>query len=308
MFALHQLKSNQAINASLFTPEPSVLCQHTLKEAVSFDGVGVHSGNPATLVLKPAPQDTGYVFIRTDVKKGHGEILATWDNVVDTRMNTTLANEYGTQVSTVEHILAALSGCGIDNAFIEVSGPEVPIMDGSSLIFVQKISKVGVRSQQAMVKRIRVLKPVQVTEGQATVFLLPADESRIYVRFNAHGRMSDQNYTFYPEEDDFIKMISAARTFGFYEDAQKIRALGLAQGASLENTIVFDHEQILNPDGLRYKDECVRHKVLDAIGDLALAGGRIIGHYDGTNPGHLLNNKLLRALFADPTAWRIETE
>jgi UDP-3-O-[3-hydroxymyristoyl] N-acetylglucosamine deacetylase len=308
MLALHQQKSIQPASAPLFASEQSMLCQHTLTDRLSFTGVGVHSGNPVTLVLRPAPVNTGYVFIRTDVKKGTGEISATWESVVDTRMNTTLANAYGVQISTVEHVLAALAGCGVDNVYIEVNGPEVPIMDGSSRVFVQQISQSGVRPQQGNIRRIRVLKPIQVTEGQATVFLLPAEESRIYIRFNAHGRMGDQNFIFYPEEDSFMDLISSARTFGFYEDAQKIRALGLAQGASLENTIVFDEGRVLNPEGLRYQDECVRHKVLDAIGDLALAGGRLIGHYDGTNPGHSLNNKLLRTLFADTTAWRIETE
>ncbi len=308
MLALNRTKTHQSLNAPLFAVEQPMLSQHTLAESLSFSGVGVHSGNTVNLVIRPAPVNTGYVFIRTDVKKGTGEIPASWDRVVDTRMNTTLANSHGVQVSTVEHVLAALVGSGIDNAFIEVNGPEIPIMDGSSLAFVQKITKSGVRPQQGWVKRIRVLKPVQVTEGQATVFLLPSDESRIYVRFNAHGRMADQNFIFYPEEDDFNTLISGARTFGFFEDAQKIKALGLAQGASLENTIVFDQGQVLNPDGLRYQDECVRHKVLDAIGDLALAGGRLIAHYDGTNPGHALNNKLLRVLFADPTAWRLESE
>jgi UDP-3-O-[3-hydroxymyristoyl] N-acetylglucosamine deacetylase len=305
MFAIHQHAQKLSLNSPALA-ESIKSYQSTLAGSIVLNGIGVHSGKPAKLTIKPAPQDTGYLFIRTDVERAHAEIPATWDRVVNTRMNTTLANHEGVQISTVEHVLAALSGCGVDNALLEIDGPEVPIMDGSSSLFVKKIQAIGLTSQQALAKKIRVLKPIQVSEGQATVFLLPADEARIYIQFNAHGRMPTQCYTFFPGEDDFGQLIGAARTFGFYEDAQKVRALGLAQGASLENTIVFDHDKILNPEGLRFTDECVRHKVLDAIGDLALAGGHLIAHYDGTNPGHSLNNKLLRTLFADPTAWRIE--
>ncbi|HXF90588.1 MAG TPA: UDP-3-O-acyl-N-acetylglucosamine deacetylase [Candidatus Nitrosotenuis sp.] len=308
MFASNQIKLAHSLNTNLFIAEEPQLYQHTLTGSVYFKGIGVHSGQQVSLALHPAPVNTGYLFIRSDITKEQQEIPATWAYVTETRMNTTLTNQYGVQIRTVEHILAALSGCGIDNAFIEVNGPEVPIMDGSSVAFVQKITQTGRRSQSELVKRIRILKPVQVTEGQSTAFLLPADHTRLYVRFNASGRMADQSYTFYPEEDDFISLISAARTFGFYEDAQKVYDLGLARGASLENTVVFDQGQVLNPEGLRYSDECVRHKILDAIGDLSLAGGRLIGHYDGTNPSHYLNNKLLRALFADPSAWRLEID
>lgn len=280
--------------------------QKTVLIPIHFQGVGVHSGKTVQMTIKPAPVDTGYVFIRTDLTENNS-IKASWDTVSDTSMSTRISNKAGVMVSTIEHVTAALTGLGIQNAIIEVDAAEIPIMDGSSLEFVKAIKAAGTKKQAARVRTIRVLKPIQVTQGTSTAFLLPSDEPCISMEFNSNNRLSeDFFFSYYPDTDDFSSVLSPARTFGHYEDAQKLRAAGLARGASLDNTIVIGEAGIMNEGGLRYKDELVRHKVLDALGDLALAGGRLLGHFYGINSGHALNNQILRALFADPAAWVIE--
>lgn len=278
-------------------------CQQTLEKTIRCIGVGVHSGESVSMSVKPAPTDTGYVFIRTDIKQ-YNKVQAIWDNVTDTSMCTKITNSHGISVSTIEHIIAALAGLHIHNAIIEVSGPEVPIMDGSSADFVTLIQSAGIKRQNASLKMIRVLKPIQVSHNKGTAFLLPANERRFSMAFDFSGRMSETSHlSYYPDSDDFAECLADSRTFGFFEDAQKLQAAGLAKGASLQNTIVIGNTGVMNEGGLRHNNEFVRHKILDAIGDLALAGGVLLAHFDGVNSGHGLNNQLLRALFADPTAW-----
>jgi UDP-3-O-[3-hydroxymyristoyl] N-acetylglucosamine deacetylase len=220
-------------------------------------------------------------------------------------MCTKISNAQGVSVSTIEHVMAALFGCGIHNAILELDGPEVPIMDGSSAEFVKLIQKATLRTQRKLNRSIKVLKPVEVQSGKSSASLKPSDEAKLTMHFNANGRLNNQSWslTYYPDHDDFTDLLSTARTFGFYEDAQYLWSQGLAQGASLENTVVIKDGEIMNEAGLRFADEFVRHKMLDAIGDFTLAGVPIIGSFVGTNSGHGLNNQLLRALFADETAW-----
>lgn len=290
---------------------PVSLYQQTLLAPIICSGVGVHSGDIVHMTIKPAPVNTGYVFIRTDLPKGdsglENQIKALWSTVIDTSMSTKIGNEYGATVGTIEHVIAALSGLQVHNAIIEIDSPEVPIMDGSSSAFVDLIKFIGIKKQKSRIKTIRVLKPIQVSHGDSTAFLLPSDEPRFTMEFNFNNRMASVlNFSYYPDTDSFETLLARARTFGFYEDAKKLRAMGLAKGASLENTIVIGESGVMNEDGLRYEDEFVRHKVLDAVGDLALAGARLLAHFDGTNSGHTLNNKILQELFKDPAAWVLE--
>lgn len=287
------------------------LYQQTLLNPVKCQGIGVHSGNIVKMTIKPAPVNTGYVFIRTDLPQGdsmfENHVKAHWSTVIDTSMSTKIGNDYGVTVSTIEHVIAALAGLQIHNAIIEVDSSEVPIMDGSSADFVDLLMGVGVKKQRSRIKTIRVLKPIQVSHGLTTAFLLPSDEPRITMEFSFNNRFDEtSHYSYYSDTDSFVATLAQARTFGFYEDAQKLRALGLAKGASFDNTIVIGESGVMNEDGLRYEDEFIRHKVLDAVGDLALSGARLLAHFDGTNSGHTLNNKILRALFNDPAAWVLE--
>jgi UDP-3-O-[3-hydroxymyristoyl] N-acetylglucosamine deacetylase len=275
--------------------------QATLKSTVSCTGIGVHSGQSTVLVLEPAEPNSGYVFIRTDIAN-HNKILGHFGQVIDTQMCTKIANSAGVSVGTIEHVIAALAGAHITNAIIKVSGPEVPIMDGSSAIFTDLIERAGVKNQDVLLPTLKVSKPMRVTAGQAYAEFIPSQGRLITLKFDGHGRLSNtlkvKELTFDWDHDDFGEFLSDARTFGFYEDAQKLLSLGLAKGASLENTVVIQSDNsIMNPEGLRSQDEFVRHKILDAVGDLALAGVRIQGHFRGYNSGHALNNMLLHALF-----------
>ncbi|WP_165380267.1 UDP-3-O-acyl-N-acetylglucosamine deacetylase [Candidatus Finniella inopinata] len=281
--------------------------QSTLGGTVSCSGVGVHSGQPVSLTLRPGKVDSGYIFVRTDVTS-NSKIAGRYDHVVDTQLCTKLANAEGFSISTVEHVLAALAGAHITNAIIEVNGPEVPIMDGSSAVFSQLIEKAGIQPQNTVVRGIKILKPVRVTVGQSYAEFVPCEDRLVTMTFDGHGRLkklaAKKEMTFDWDHDDFNDLLADARTFGFYDDAQKLLAMGLAKGASLENTVVIqDENTVMNPEGLRSSDELVRHKILDAVGDLALAGVRIQGHFRGVNSGHALNNQLLRALFNTPDAW-----
>jgi UDP-3-O-[3-hydroxymyristoyl] N-acetylglucosamine deacetylase len=279
--------------------------QKTLATSVTCSGLGVHSGQPLTLTLRPASVNAGYVFIRTDVAAHARRVPARWDTVSDTSLCTTISNQHGVSVSTIEHVIAALAGCGIHNALLELDGPEVPIMDGSAAVFSELIHQAGTRLSRQAVRTLKVLKPIEVKGGSSRACLTPCDEPKLTIHFDAKGRLAEQSIIYYPNHDDFLDLLAAARTFGFYEDAQVLWDKGLAQGASLENTIVIKDGTVMNEEGLRFADEFVRHKMLDAVGDLALSGMRILGHFQGTNSGHMINNQVLRALFADDSAWCI---
>lgn len=281
--------------------------QTTLRKSVSVTGVGVHSGAPATLVLGPAPVDAGFIFVRTSADGADREVQALADAVIATEFATVLGDREGPAVSTAEHVLAALRGLGVDNATIEVDGPEVPIMDGSAAPFVAAIEQAGIVQQAAPRRYLEVLKPVKVVIGQSVGELLPhADGFRAEVDIDFdHPMIGRQSYVLDLTAQNFRRDIARARTFGCMNDVAKLWAAGYALGASFENSVVFDETRILNTEGLRYADECVRHKVLDAVGDLALAGLPLIGLYRSTRGGHKLNHAVLTALLADRSAWRV---
>jgi len=283
---------------------PAAAVQRTLKSPIHCTGVGVHLGESAALVLRPAPPDTGILFRRLGLPGGSVEIPAHWENVEESPLCTTLTDGAGTTIMTVEHVMAALAGCGIDNCVVEVLGPEVPIMDGSSDKFVFLIDCAGTMTQGAPRRAIRVLKPVGVAAGGASASLEPADGSFVDFEIDfpspAIGRQATSVAV---EPGIFKKEIARARTFGFLADAERLRAAGRALGASLDNTVVIDGDRVVNEEGLRFADEFVRHKVLDAIGDLALAGAPLIGRFTGRRSSHALTRRLLLALFADATAW-----
>lgn len=281
--------------------------QTTLRSRATVTGVGVHSGLPANLTLGPASIDAGFVFIRTSPDGTERRVQAAARSVTSTRLATVLGDQQGSLVSTAEHVLAALRGLGVDNATIEIDGPEVPIMDGSSAAFVAAIDQAGIVEQSAARRFIQILKPVRVTKGEAVGELRPYKRGfRIEVEIDfANPVIGHQDYSIDLNPESFRREISRARTFGCMNDVERLRSAGYALGASLENSMVFDNERLLNAGGLRYADECVRHKVLDAIGDLALAGLPLIGGYRSARGGHKLNHAVLTALMADRTAWRV---
>jgi UDP-3-O-[3-hydroxymyristoyl] N-acetylglucosamine deacetylase len=279
--------------------------QSTLRGTAECSGVGVHSGEKVTLRLLPAPENTGIVFIRTDLKNGARLIPARWDHVVDTHLCTVIGNASGARVATIEHLMAALHAGGIDNAFIEIDGAEVPVMDGSADPFVFLIEMAGVTRQAAPRRVIEILNPVEVAGGGKRARLAPALESRFSFEIDfGHAPISRQRYDFVLSPDGFKSEIGRARTFGFFEEVEQLREKGFARGGSLDNAIVIKDDRVMNEEGLRYANEFVRHKLLDAVGDMALAGAVLWGHFEGYCSGHALNNQLLRALFADPSAWR----
>lgn len=278
--------------------------QQTLKSSVQCVGVGLHSGADVTMVINPAGADHGIVFVRTDVTNGDNRIPARWDHVVDTRMCTVVANKNGASVGTIEHLMAALRGCGVDNALIELNGPEIPVMDGSSAPFVALIDSVGTKAQESPRRAIRVLKEVEVRDGDKVVRLRPSNGAVFggAIDFN-HPSIGHQTYQTRLVNGNFRHDIADARTFGFVQEVEALRAAGLARGGSLDNAIVLNDAGVMNDGGLRFVDEFIRHKLLDAIGDLYLAGGPIIGEYDGFKAGHALNNQILHVLFSTPGAW-----
>jgi len=258
-----------------------------------------------SLTLHPADTDTGIVFKRSDSDGGCSLIPARWDRVVDTFLCTAIGNEQGVRVATIEHLMAALAGCHVDNALIEVDGPEVPAMDGSAAPFVFLIECAGVVEQEAARSAIEVLKPVTVTDSGRTAALLPDDCFRVSCEIEFDSDLiACQSFSVELHNGAFKSEISRARTFGFAHEVDQLRAAGLARGGSMDNAIVISDNKVLNEEGLRFEDEFVRHKVLDSVGDLYLAGGPIIGHFRGLKAGHEMNNALLQALFADETAWR----
>lgn len=282
--------------------------QRTLKAEIGCTGIGLHSGSKVSMTLRPAEINSGIRFVRTDVSPGTGEIAATWDNVSDTRLCTLISNQNGVSVGTVEHLLSALRGCEVDNLEIELDGPEVPIMDGSADPFVFLIDCAGTVRQPASRHAIRVLRPVEVTDGDRSARLTPAAGSSFSFMIDfPSAAIRRQEGAIQLINGAFRHDLARARTFGFANEVEHLRASGLARGGSLDNAIVVRDDRVLNAGGLRFDDEFVRHKMLDAIGDLYLAGAPIIGHYHGEKAGHALNNTLVGALLSDDSAWCYDT-
>ncbi|WP_298857508.1 UDP-3-O-acyl-N-acetylglucosamine deacetylase [uncultured Sulfitobacter sp.] len=282
--------------------------QNTVKMAISFVGKGLHSGKPATATVLPAPIGHGIWFKRTDVQVGDRMIPARWDAVNRSPLCTKLENKSGLQISTVEHLMAALAGCGIHNALVEIDGPEVPILDGSAAPFVRGImGQGGVQMQAAPVMAFEVLKEVTVRDGDASATIAPSDTLRIDFEIDfTDAAIGHQQKSLIMNNGSFARELCDSRTFCRQADVDTMQANGLALGgAAGENAVVFDGDIVLSPGGLRHADEPVRHKMLDALGDLALAGAPLIGHYTGIRAGHSLTNTLLRALFATPGAVRL---
>ena len=281
--------------------------QTTLRSQATVTGVGVHSGLPVNLTIGPAPVDAGFIFARTGADGIDREIQATAQSVLATDFATVLGDRDGPLVSTAEHILAALRGMGVDNAIIEVDGPEVPIMDGSASAFVSAIDQAGIVEQSARRRYIQVLKTVQATVGDSFGEIRPhAAGFRAEVEINfASPAVGRQMFALDVSPESFRRDVSRARTFGCMNDVARLWDAGFALGASFENSIVFDDSKILNTEGLRFADECARHKVLDVVGDLALAGLPLLGAFRSVRGGHKLNYAVLSALLADRNAWRI---
>lgn len=278
--------------------------QRTLKNVIRATGVGLHTGEKVYLTLRPALPDTGIVFRRVDLETPV-DIPAKAENVGDTRLSTTLVKDEA-RISTVEHLLSAFAGLGIDNAYVDVSAPEVPIMDGSAGPFVFLIQSAGVEEQNIAKRFIRIKRPVEVKEGDKLARFEPFNGFKVSFGIDfdhpAMGHDSRRSVIDF-SSTSFVKEVSRARTFGFLRDIEMLRDNGLALGGSMDNAIVVDDFRVLNEDGLRYDDEFVKHKILDAIGDLYLLGHSLIGAFSGYKSGHELNNRLLKALIAQPEAW-----
>ncbi|MEL6475921.1 MAG: UDP-3-O-acyl-N-acetylglucosamine deacetylase [Pseudomonadota bacterium] len=285
------------------------LTRKTVDRRIEFRGHGLHGGQPALLQVLPAPAGHGIVFVRSDLPVGEGRIEARYDLVSDTRLCTRLTNEFGASVSTIEHLMAALAGAGVSDALIRIDGAEVPILDGSAQPFTQGLARVGLRALPMAVRGMRILEPVSVVDGDRVAELRPSPggpamsldlEFEIDFDDAAIGR---QKYAMSLSPDGFAAELADCRTFCKLAEVEGLRKIGLAQGGGLENAIVVDQGRVLNPEGLRRPDEFVRHKMLDAVGDLALAGSPILGRYVGKRAGHEMTNRLLHALFAAPDCW-----
>jgi UDP-3-O-[3-hydroxymyristoyl] N-acetylglucosamine deacetylase len=279
--------------------------QNTLSSPATFTGLGLHSGLPVRMTVRPAAADHGIWFRRLDVADRDPLVPARWDHVTPSRLCTVIENADGVSISTIEHVMAALAGSGIHNAMIDIDAPEVPILDGSALSYVAGFLRAGIEQLDHPIRAIRVLKPVEVSDGEATARLDPAEMLEIDFSIDfADAAIGSQTRRLNMANGAFVRELSDSRTFCRQSDVDAMRELGLALGGTLENAVVFDGDRVLSPGGLRHVDEPVRHKMLDAVGDLALAGGPILGRYTGARACHALTNRLLRALFADPTAWR----
>jgi UDP-3-O-[3-hydroxymyristoyl] N-acetylglucosamine deacetylase len=281
-----------------------MLRQRTLKNTIRATGVGLHTGKKVFMVLRPAPINTGVVFRRTDLD-ATVDIYARAENVSETMLGTTLTNGEA-KVSTVEHLLSAFAGLGIDNAYVDLSAPEVPIMDGSAGPFVFLLQSAGIEEQSAAKRFVRILKKIRVEDGDKWAQFEPFNGFKVNFEiefnhpiFKKRSQIASMDFS----TTSFLKEISRARTFGFMKDLEFLRSRNLALGGTLDNAIVLDDYRILNEDGLRYEDEFVKHKILDAIGDLYLLGHSLLGEFSGYKSGHGLNNKLLRTVIADQSAW-----
>ena len=279
--------------------------ERTVVAPAIIAGVGVHTGQRVRLSVRPAPAGSGIVFVRSDITDRDNRIPVSGEAVIDARLNTMIENAAGVRLSTIEHLMAAFCALGVSNAVVEVDGPELPILDGSALPFVQLLDRAGFRRQEAPLRYVEILEPIRIQDGDKSAALLPCDryEMRFEIDFPTPV-IGNQVVDFVVDEATFRQEIMAARTFGFAHEVEALRRAGLARGGSLENAVVIDGDHILNPEGLRMEREFVRHKALDAIGDLYVLGAPILGRYEGVRAGHAVNNKLVRALLAQPTAWR----
>lgn len=282
----------------------NTMLQRTINTSISLKGVGLHSGVESKLTLKPAPINSGIQFIRTDVEP-EKTIEGLYYNVQNTMLTTALIKD-NVEIKTIEHLYSALAGLAIDNLIIEIEGPEIPIMDGSSRPFIFAIQAAGIRNQDAKRRMVRVKKEISVTEGDKIATLKPYNGSKATFEIQYNNKIIDatpQIATFDAEVDSYTHVISRARTFGFERDVDALKKQNRILGGSLDNAILVNDDEILNVDGLRLNDEFVKHKLLDAIGDLYLLGHQIVGEYYGFKSGHTLNNRLIRALMADKDAW-----
>jgi UDP-3-O-[3-hydroxymyristoyl] N-acetylglucosamine deacetylase len=279
--------------------------QTTLATTVALEGVGIHTGQVTSLTLRPAAPNFGVRFLRTDVSDRDPSVRARGEAVTQTRLGTTIANADGVSVATVEHLMAAFSGLGVDNALVEINGPEVPIMDGSARAFVAAIDRAGRKAQPARRRFIEILEPIEATIDDKKARLVPAEtfEMAFEIAFDA-AAIGRQSVDLVVDEASFREALASCRTFGFLHEVEALRQAGLARGGNLDNVLVIEGDRVINPGGLRRSDEFVRHKALDAVGDLYLLGAPLIGRYEGVLAGHALNNALVRAVAARPAAWR----
>lgn len=280
--------------------------QRTLMNEVGCTGIGLHTGEKVKINLRPAPANSGIKFVRTDLK-GRPEVEVRFDNVFDTTLATTIGTN-GCKVSTIEHLMAAFFGLGIDNAVVELDGPEVPIMDGSAAPFVFLIKSGDVREQKSPKQFIIIKKPFKVDDGNRSVCIYPSKKLKItYMIDFQHPLLRNQEYELTFSGRDFVREISTARTFGFMKDVETLKKNGFARGGSLDNAVVIDDFRIINEDGLRFDDEFVRHKILDFIGDISIVGSPIIGHFVIKKSGHFLNQHMLRKLMESKKHWKVMT-
>ena len=284
---------------------PASAYQHTLQGPAIFAGVGVHTGAYTRVSVRPAPADTGIVFVRTDVTDRDNRVPATGESVTKTQLGTVIENAAGVSVSTIEHLMAALVMSDIDNAVVELDGPEMPIMDGSSLPFVQILDRAGKRAQDKPRRVIEILDRIEVVDGDKRASLTQADGFEVAFEISfASAAIGRQRVDLSMDAQAFRDELADCRTFGFLHEVEYLRSIGLARGGSMENAVVIEGDAILNPEGLRRPDEFVRHKALDAIGDLFVLGAPIQGRFEGILAGHGINNALVRALLAQPRSWR----
>lgn len=283
-----------------------VLLQTTVQSVVRFSGIGLHTGLPVTMSICPAPANHGIVFERTDIRLGNARIPALFDHAEHSPLCTMIVNEAGASVSTVEHVMAALAGCGVHNALIRIDGPEAPVLDGSAVPFVRSILATGVKELDEPIRVIEVLSTVEVHTAQGWARLGPGKGLTMDFHIDfADKAIGKQSKSLDLANGTFVRELSDSRTFCRASDVEAMRAAGKALGGTMDNAVVVDGDTVLSPGGLRHSDEAVRHKMLDALGDLALAGMPILGHYEGHKAGHTLTNMLLRELFATPDGYRI---
>jgi UDP-3-O-[3-hydroxymyristoyl] N-acetylglucosamine deacetylase len=306
MLAHQRIQPFEDVQNMVSTTPNLTIAQTTLAESITYIGVGLHNGRTVVMDLQPAPPNSGVRFVRKDVPTEQSVIRARWSNVVDTRLSTVLGNEHGVTVATVEHLLAALRGCGIDNVIVELNASEVPILDGSSEQLVATIERAGMQYQAAPSMGIWIERPVEVQLGESYASITPDNTSRISVEIDFESpAIGLQSLSIELVDNVFQREIAPARTFGFAYEIRHLHEQGLALGGSLRNAVLIDDDRVVNAEGLRFEDEFARHKLLDCLGDLALAEAPIYGHFHAHRPGHRLNNVLLRELFAHKNAWSL---